>query len=704
MGSGKRTEKKNRKRRWLKRIVGTLTGLFLLGIIAVSTLFIVAYIRLEIPEPQKLAEAQTTTVYWSDEETLMGKFAEQNRTIVDISTLDNSYIADAVVSSEDRTFYQNVGIDFKGILRALWNNIQGKPRQGASTLTQQYVENYYTGKNTSYVGKFKESILALKISRQVDKEKILNDYLNTIYFGRGSYGIEAAAQAYFNKSANEVTLSEAALLAGIIPAPSSWDPANNPEKAQERWARVLEIMFEDGKITQEEKDQQTFPEVTDNKGETSYFKGTTGYLLQHVRQELINTVGYSADEIDVAGIKVYTTIDTTRQQQLEEAVNILPDSKPENLRTAAVSVDPSTGAVLAEYGGADYEKIQSNAVTQDRAQAGSTFKPFTLLAALEQGKTIEDKIDCNGPVYVNGTAVNNYGGVSYGTLTLENATKVSSNTGYVRLNDEIGGMEVSRQVAISAGYPKDTLGLDSDSIVGVLGTSSPHNIDIAQAYTTFATGGIRREVHIISKITDNNGNLIYQADTQGSREFEEEDIKQLTKALHAVASSGGTGQEAAKLGRPAAAKTGSSEDNKSAQFVGYIPQLVTSVSLYQVGPNGEEESITPFGGVSEVTGGTWPAKIWLSYMQKATQGMEVQQLLDSEEATDTASPQPKEKSTPWETATSPAPATAATRITELTIPSSSASSSQSPQNSSVPSSSASPSSRETRTEEEKDDS
>ncbi|MDU5309157.1 MAG: transglycosylase domain-containing protein, partial [Varibaculum cambriense] len=425
------------------------------------------------------------------------------------------------------------GIDIKGIARALWNNVRGRPTQGASTLTQQYVENYYTGKNTGYTGKFKETILALKINRQVPKEKILNDYLNTIYFGRGAYGIEAAANAYFGKSAKDLNLSESALLAGIIPAPNAWDPLVSPEKAQQRWQRVLNLMATDHMIKKSDKDAAKFPQVQEKKQEGSYFKGTTGYLLQHVRQELVKQIGYTEDEIDRAGIRIYTTIDPEKQKLLEEAVHTLPENKPEGLRVGATSIDTATGAIIAEYGGEDYQKIQRNAVTQDVAQAGSTFKPFALLAALEHGHKLSEQINGSGPMKVGDAWVGNYGGASFGQVDLLKATKYSINTAYVRLNSEIG-MDTTRQVAIAAGYSKDTVGLDKNSIVGVLGTSSPHNLEIAEAYTTFATGGIRRTAHIIEKVTDSSGNILYEADTAGTRQFEEENISELTKALAAV--------------------------------------------------------------------------------------------------------------------------------------------------------------------------
>lgn len=683
----KNTSGRSRVGLWVKRILGLLTGLVLVAIIAGCLTFLIAYYRLEVPEAQKFANAQVTTVYWGDTNKMMGKFAERNRTIVDTKSFENSYIRDAVVASEDRTFYENSGIDIKGIARALWNNVRGRPTQGASTLTQQYVENYYTGKNTGYTGKFKETILALKINRQVPKEKILNDYLNTIYFGRGAYGIEAAANAYFGKSAKDLNLSESALLAGIIPAPNAWDPLVSPEKAQQRWQRVLNLMASDNMIKKNEKNAAKFPQVQKKKQEGTYFKGTTGYLLQHVRQELVTQIGYTEDEIDRAGIRIYTTIDPEKQKLLEEAVATLPENKPEGLRVAATSIDTATGAVIAEYGGADYQKVQRNAVTQDVAQAGSTFKPFALLAALEHGHKLSEQINGSGPMKIGDDWVGNYGGASYGQVDLIRATKYSINTAYVRLNSEIG-MDATRQVAIAAGYSKNTVGLDKNSIVGVLGTSSPHNLEIAEAYTTFATGGIRRTAHIIDKVTDSSGNILYEADTAGIRQFEEENISELTKALAAVTETGGTGDTAGKLGRPVAAKTGSSNDNRSAQFVGYVPQMVTAISMYQVGKDGAEESITPFGGVREVTGSTWPAKLWLAYMRPAVKGLEPQPLFSSE--TSKYRVRPKEKNTPYKTAEVPSAPPPETVGNPLTVPSSSSPVSSPPEQSPEPAESSSP--------------
>ena len=224
-------------------------GVFLLGVLSTVGAFMWAYNTIKVPKPSEFALAQSSTVYYADGTTEMGKFAEINRQSVDASTLPD-YVGNAVVASEDRSFYSNKGVDPKGIARALINNLRGGDTQGASTLTQQYVKNYYVDTTSSYSGKFKQAIMAIKIDREKPKKEILGDYLNTVYYGRGAYGIEAASQAFFHHPAKDMSPSEAALLAGILPSPSAWDPAENPKKAEERWGRVLQFMLDDGYITQ----------------------------------------------------------------------------------------------------------------------------------------------------------------------------------------------------------------------------------------------------------------------------------------------------------------------------------------------------------------------------------------------------------------------------------------------------------------------
>ena len=627
---------KQKRRRWIKRILGALVGLILLGIIGVSALFFVAYSTMDIPSPAHAARAEVTTVYYADGKTKMAEFAEQNRTIIDTKKLPK-YVSRAVIASEDRTFFENSGVDLRGIARAFVNNVRGRPTQGGSTLSQQYAENYYLGTNKTYWGKFKESILALKINRQQSKEEILNNYLNTIYFGRSAYGIEAASQAYFGKPAAEMTVSEAAMIAGIIPAPSAYDPKQNLDVAKLRWTRVLDNMVADGCLSKEERAKQEFPKTIEYTQKSSDYTGTKGYLLMHVRSELVNTIGYKEDELDTGGLRIVTTIQPDKQKMAEEAVQRLPEHQ-DNLRVGLVSVDSKTGGIVAEYGGADYEKIQRSAAFQDQAMAGSTFKPFVLMAALEQGMHATDTISGSAPMIVNGKKVGNVDH-SYGDVTLAEAAKYSINTAFVRLDAKVG-VDASREVAIDAGYPDKTPGLDAGSIVSALGTCSPHTLNIADAYTTFATGGIRRPAHIVASITDSSGSELYKADTSGSRVFDAATVSELNGVLQGVVQ-GGTAKKAEALGRPVAAKTGSSEDLRSAQFVGFIPQMVTAVSMYQVGPDGSEQSITGFGGVREVYGGTWPAQVWNWYMKPAVADLKVEEFPDIESVNQNTAPKYK---------------------------------------------------------------
>ena len=377
-------------------------GVFLLGVLSTVGAFMWAYNTIKVPKPSEFALAQSSTVYYADGTTEMGKFAEINRQSVDASTLPD-YVGNAVVASEDRSFYSNKGVDPKGIARALVNNLRGGDTQGASTLTQQYVKNYYVDTTSSYSGKFKQAIMAIKIDREKPKKEILGDYLNTVYYGRGAYGIEAASQAFFGHPAKDMSPSEAALLAGILPSPSAWDPAENPDKAKERWGRVLQFMLDDGYITQAQYNEakQKMPDLKESQTKQVY-AGTNGYLLQMVRAELENKAKISPEQIDTGGFRIVTTINQKDQEAAVNAVNSLPPGASPNLRKALVSIDPKTGGLLALYGGDDYLTSQVNTSTDAIAQAGSTFKPFALVAALENGWSLDSGYPATSPMTIEG--------------------------------------------------------------------------------------------------------------------------------------------------------------------------------------------------------------------------------------------------------------------------------------------------------------
>ena len=612
-----------KKHRWAKRIGFSILTVFLGVFIAGMAVFLYLYNTLAVPAPDDLALAQKTTVYYADGTTEMGTLGEINRQIIDTTTLPD-YVSKTIVASEDRTFYTNNGVDLKGIFRALVNNLRGGARQGGSTLTQQYVERYYIGETTSYTGKLKEAVLAIKINREKTKDEVIGAYMNTIYFGRGAYGIDAAAQAYFGHGAHELTLSESALLAAVIPAPSAWDPAVNPDKAKERWERDLNLMVEDGWITQAERDAAVFPETIDpDTLNSESMTGTNGYLMAQVKQELIASGQFDEDKISQGGLRITSTIVKEHQEQAvaaAEGMNEVEGWDPTHQHVALSSMDPTTGEILAEYAGADYEKRQQNAVTQDIAMAGSSFKPFALLANARLGGTVYDTYSGKSPQYFRGmgTPVYNDGGYSFGNVTLVKATAYSMNTVFVGLNDDVEP-ENTLKAAIDAGIPEDTVGLN-DELLNVLGPSSPHNIDLTTAYSTIANGGERVTAHIVKKVEDSNGKLLYSGDVAPKRVFEVEEVSSIMPALEAVTKGEGTAAnvDSAIARLTTAGKTGTSSDQLSAQFVGFVPGMVTAVSMYQSDDAGNSVPLDDVGGLDQFHGGDWPVDVWIDYMKPAT--------------------------------------------------------------------------------------
>lgn len=606
--------------RWLpswRVVTAFILACIACGVVAFATL----YATIKVPSPADFALAQKTTIYYSDGETPIGTLADYDRESVKLSTLPE-YVPHAVVASEDQSFYTNNGISLRSIARAVVNNVRGGAKQGGSTLTQQYVERFYLGTTKDYVGKVKEAILALKIDRRQSKDEILENYLNTIYFGRGAYGIERAAEKYFGVSAKDLTLDQAALLVAVIPAPSAWDPAVNPERAQQRWERVLRNMVDLGYAEQSEVDALSFPQTIPVQTASS-FSGTKGYILQAVSEELRASGKFTADELSTSGLKIITTINADTQQAAVDAVATLPASRPENNYVGLVAVDPRNGEIAAMYGGADFSKRQRNAVTQDRAQGGSTFKPFALLAALEQGVPLSKTYSSASPMKIGGVDIKNYNGRGMGTINLLTATKHSVNTVYVQLNEDVGP-SATREAAIKAGLPENTPGLD-DSLTNVLGSASPRPIDMARVYSTYANGGKVITPHLVREVYDSRDVLMYSGNTEGKQVFDKETITELTYALQQPTSAGGTAAATRVLGRPVAGKTGTSSGPWSAWFCGYIPQLVTVVDMYQVGPNGEEETLTGFGKYSIIGGNTYPVDIWTAFMKAATKGMDIEQ-------------------------------------------------------------------------------
>jgi membrane peptidoglycan carboxypeptidase len=605
--------------RWipsLRMIVGAM-ALFVLAGLGFAVWL---YNDTEVPEPSDFALAQTSRVYFADGETEMGQFSEINRTELPADEIPDN-VKQAVVASEDSSFYENRGVSPRGILRAFVNNLQGGARQGGSTITMQYVERYYTGTETSYVGKAKEAIMALKADQELSKDEILSRYLNTIYFGRGAYGVQEASQAYFDKDAADLTDAEAALLVAVIPSPSSYDPANDVERSAQLWDRVITRQVSEGQMTPAEADALEFPETVDPSTENS-LGGTNGYLLAQVRNELI-AEGFTEDEISTGGFTIVSTIDPAIQENTVQAVENLPEDRPESNRVGTVTMDPSTGAIRGMYGGPDYVSQAQNDATQSRMQAGSIFKTFTLIAALEDGYPLDSRWDGNSPKsFRGGWTVNNFNNVDYGRVTLEKATTNSINTAYAELNLEIGP-ERTQETAISLGLPESTPGLTADAS-NVLGSASPTVAEMAEVYASIASGGVHRDSYIVETVTRPDGSSRYAHETTDTQGMDEEVAINATVALQGPPTTGSARQlQDVMDGRPVAGKTGTSERFRSAWFVGFTPQLVTAVGMFQPTADGTgEESLTPFGGEDSITGGTFPTQIWGDIMSTSLEGEE----------------------------------------------------------------------------------
>jgi membrane peptidoglycan carboxypeptidase len=628
-------------RRWVPswKLVG---GIATLGFATMVLAFFTAYASTEIPDPDKLVDAQTTVVYFADGKSELGRLAEQNRQKVELGRVP-PHVQNAVLAAEDRSFWKNSGVNPTSIIRAGYYNLRGKQLQGGSTITQQYVKNYFDLRERTLTRKAKEFFIALKINQKQDKPEILENYLNTIYFGKGAYGIEAASQAYFNKPVKSLNISEAAFLAGIINSPNNYDPQDGAaavERGQRRWNYVLDGMVSEGWITQQQRTDAKWPTFTPPKRKG--LGGQNGYLMRMATTEASREMNLSEDEIESGGYKIVTSFDPRMVRAASRAVSdVLPKDAPKGLQVAVACIDPRNGRVLAVYGGKDYLTRQQNAATQDRAQAGSTFKPFGLIAALDDGIGLKSRFSGKSPMEFDGAEkpVKNFGGESFGQIDLLKATASSVNTVYVQLNEEVGA-DKTKAVAIKAGLPDDKATNVQANLVNVLGSASPHPIDMASAYGTIANLGERVPWHAVKEIQKvETGEVMWTPTLRPERVFKKNVMADAIFAMQGVVKNG-SGAAAQRLDRPVAGKTGTSNDSRSAWFVGFTPDMVTAVALYQNDANGNPVEIKPFGGKSSITGSGFPAEIWTEYMEAALDNRPVQEFPDPEWVGETENPAP----------------------------------------------------------------
>ena len=604
-------------RRGLRRIIPTFKQLTLqaiFGIVAVVLTVATSVKVLSVPQPNEVTTAQTTILYYDDGVTELGRLGEANRVSVPIDEVP-LLTQRAVLAAEDRQFYEHDGFSIRGIARALYTNLTGASGAGGgSTITQQYAKNAYLTQERSFTRKYKELILSIKLETIVNKDKILSDSLNTIYFGRGAYGIETAANQYFGKSVGDLDLAESAVIAAIVQAPNGLSPEENLEGLTSRWNYVLDGMLTQGWISQEERDSVKFPKIDEYKP-VNTFGGPKGYLIEQVRQVMYEN-GITDDQINLAGLRVVTTFNQVAQDAMIAAVEAeAPTENIEGLRIGVASVRPETGEVVAMYGGSDYLENQFNNATQMIGQAGSTFKPFALAAGLENGVTLATTFSGKNKTKVNDYVVVNYGDNSYGKkITLLKATESSVNSAYVQLADSVG-LDVVFNAAKRAGIPADAVGMEPN-LAFTLGTTSPHVVDIAAAYATFASRGLQANPAYIKSITAESGEIVYKFSPKPVQAFSTDIADTVNYALQKVVTAG-TGKAAKELGRPVAGKTGTTNDNKSALFAGYTPELATAVMFVKDGPDGQPMTLAGTGGMEKVTGGSYPARIFTAYMKLA---------------------------------------------------------------------------------------
>lgn len=522
--------------------------------------------------------AEDSYMYASDGKTLLAKFQLEKRDPVEMDEI-SEYAIKGTVDVEDVRFYDHNGIDMPGIIRAVVNNLGGGALEGASTITQQLVRNTALSEEATditFERKAREAELALDMEKAYTKDEILNMYLNIINYGDGCYGIEAAAQNYFQTSAADLTLAQAATLVGIPQSPVAFNPKENPEACLERRNVVLDRMLAAGDITQEQCSSAQSQGLALNPAPEEPSQGIYAYpyFTSFVRDSLMqtdNVYGCSYADLFEGGLKIYTTLDVKMQDEAEQACADQYDQMDAGMDAALVAMDPTNGQVKALVGGNDFYGDQWNIATQGGRPTGSTFKAFTLAAAIEAGISPQTYIDCSSPLTLpNGDTVSNFGGASYGTRTITDATAISSNTGYYRLTERVG---VSKLIEMA-----HRLGVDSDLSsypIITLGTENVTPLEMAEAYSSFADGGMHHDYVIITRIEDKEGQVLYEADGEGERVLDEEVAGAVTKTLRSVfESSYATAYGAGPSnGQPVAGKTGTGVDYRDHWLVGYCPQL-----------------------------------------------------------------------------------------------------------------------------------
>ncbi|MGW4161288.1 transglycosylase domain-containing protein [Streptomyces sp. NPDC004788] len=631
-----------RRPRRLLRILKRLLGLAVLGAVLLLGGLVAGYLLVDIPAANATAVAQSNLFLYRDGSQI-ARAGEVDRENVSLARVPLP-VQRAVLAAEDRDFHTSPAVDPRAMLRATWNTLTGKGRQSGSTITQQYVKNYYLGQEQTLTRKAKEFFIALRLGREKSKAEILEGYLNTSYFGRNAYGIQAAARAYYGKDAKDLDTAEGAYLASLLNAPNAYDVASHPEnrdRALARWRYVLDGMVKEGWLGRADRAAAVFPTPHPLRPSAG-LSGQRGYLVQAVEQYLTEHGIIDDKTLAAGGFRITTTLEPDKQEALVKAVEDRVTSKldPERhpadkwVRVGGASIDPASGRVVALYGGVDYTRQYVNNATRRDYQVGSTFKPFVLAAAFQHGaQTQEGERITPNTVYDgdNRRPVQGWTGaaydpaneddINYGEITVRTATDQSVNAVYAQMAVDVGPARV-RQTAVALGLPPRTPDLNASPSIA-LGPATASVLDLTQAYATLANHGRHDTYTLVDKVSRDGEELELPSaqGAQGVQAVDREAADTTTAVLRGVVQ-GGSGTTALSAGRPAAGKTGTAEDDKAAWFAGYTPELATVVAMMGQDPQtGRQLPLYGALGQTRVNGGGAPAEIWAQFTRDALAGV-----------------------------------------------------------------------------------
>jgi membrane peptidoglycan carboxypeptidase len=605
--------------------------------VAAGTIVGLIYAFARVPLPAEVPTAQTVVFLDQTGKREIGTLsAQENRRVVSLDRIPE-HTRRAVLAAEDRDFYDHGAISYRGLARAAAANLlRRRISEGGSTITQQYVKNAFpgVGRDRTLFRKLKEAVLAVKLERKFSKDKILEFYLNTVYFGRGAYGIDAAARTYFSVpgrkgvTAQDLTPAQSALLAGVIRGPEFYGRKDHAASAKVRRNYILQAMVDRGWLSA----KQGRAAMASKLGVSWAAKpqgianSRAPFFLEKVRQYLV--ARYGAQAVSLGGLRVRTTLDLDMQRQAEEAVNQALDV-PSAPRAALVAMDPRTGAVRAMYGGRNFEGRQFNYATNAIRQAGSTMKPFVLARALSDGISVNSVFPGPEELIVDGEDFKNYDDENYGQMTLTDATRLSVNTIYVQLMQQVQPRRVAqfaRQHGLAAeldgrpGPDHDPRPLEDAPVLKPvlalsLGSGDVTTLQLASAFGTWANRGIHMAPHLVERVVDSQGRVIEDHRRQQGTQVVAPIVADTMNLVLRGAVENGTGFRARLDGREVAGKTGTTSLYTDARFVGYTTDLVTSVWL---GYDKPEEKLVNVYGLRGVSGGTVPAQIWHNFMDVAT--------------------------------------------------------------------------------------